>query len=63
VSTSRWSFAAGPGAPEGHPIIWRKPEIIHGLRNLVQNAVDFAEDRVWIDGTWGDGVIRLVHHR
>ena len=35
-------FAAGPGAPEGQPIIWRKPEIIHGLRNLVQNAVDFA---------------------
>jgi two-component system sensor histidine kinase RegB len=53
-------FAAGPGAPEGQPIIWRKPEIIHGLRNLVQNAVDFAEDCVWIDGTWGDGVIRLV---
>jgi two-component system sensor histidine kinase RegB len=52
-------FAGGPGAPEGHPIIWRKPEIIHGLRNLVQNAVDFAEDRVWIDGTWGDGIIRL----
>jgi two-component system sensor histidine kinase RegB len=52
-------FAAGPGA-RGQPIIWRKPEIIHGLRNLVQNAVDFAEDRVWIDGTWGNGVIRLV---
>jgi two-component system sensor histidine kinase RegB len=52
-------FVGGPGAPEGHPIIWRKPEVIHGLRNLVQNAVDFAEDRVWIDGTWGDGIIRL----
>jgi two-component system sensor histidine kinase RegB len=53
-------FTAGPGAPEGQPIIWRKPEIIHGLRNLVQNAVDFAEDRVWIDGTWSNGVIRLL---
>ncbi|MGP1355342.1 sensor histidine kinase RegB [Roseicyclus sp.] len=53
-------FFPGEGAPEGQPIIWRKPEIIHGLRNLVQNAVDFAETRVWIDGTWGDGVIRLV---
>src|SRR6056297_3681438 len=53
-------FAAGPGAPEGQPIIWRKPEIIHGLRNLVQNAVDFAEGWVWIDGNWGDGTIRLV---
>jgi two-component system, sensor histidine kinase RegB len=26
----------------------------------VQNAVDFAATRVWIDGDWGDGVIRLV---
>lgn len=53
-------FTAQQGAPLGQPIIWRKPEIIHGLRNLVQNAVDFAENCVWIDGTWGDGVIRLV---
>lgn len=52
-------FAANPGAPEGQPIIWRKPEIIHGLRNLVQNAVDFADREIWIDGHWGDGVIRL----
>ncbi len=53
-------FAAQEGAPAGQPIVWRKPEIIHGLRNLVQNAVDFAEHAVWIDGTWGDGVIRVT---
>jgi two-component system sensor histidine kinase RegB len=53
-------FAAQDGAPAGQPIVWRKPEIIHGLRNLVQNAVDFAEHAVWIDGTWGDGVIRVT---
>ena len=53
-------YAPDPGAPEGQPIIWRKPEIIHGLRNLVQNAVDFAEAQVWIDARWGAGVIRLV---
>ncbi|MBO6603965.1 sensor histidine kinase RegB [Boseongicola sp. H5] len=41
------------------PIIRRKPEIIHGLRNLVQNAVDFADGRVWIEGRWGSGTIRL----
>jgi two-component system sensor histidine kinase RegB len=55
-------FVGGEGAPEGHPIVWRKPEVIHGLRNLVQNAVDFAEDRVWIDGTWGDGNHPAVHY-
>jgi two-component system sensor histidine kinase RegB len=53
-------FSPLEGAPEGQPIVWRKPEIIHGLRNLVQNAVDFAEEAVWIDGTWGDGAIRIV---
>ena len=28
------------------------PEIIHGLRNLVQNAVDFADSSVWIEARW-----------
>ncbi len=36
----------------GQPVIRRRPEIIHGLRNLVQNAVDFARSTVWIDGSW-----------
>ncbi len=44
-------------APEGddivpQPIIMRSPEIVHGLRNLIQNAVDFARDRVEVDITW-----------
>ena len=29
-----------------------KPEIIHGLRNLIQNAVDFAETSVWAELSW-----------
>ena len=29
----------------------RRPEVIHGLRNLLQNAVDFARAKVWIDGS------------
>lgn len=32
--------------------VWRRPEIIHGLRNLIQNAVDFSTTTVWVDGTW-----------
>ena len=36
------------------PIIDRRPEIIHGLRNLVQNAVDFAKATVWVDVAWDD---------
>ena len=41
------------------PVIYRKPEIIHGLRNLVQNAVDFANATVWIEAAWDLAEIRL----
>ncbi|MCJ8333506.1 MAG: ActS/PrrB/RegB family redox-sensitive histidine kinase [Epibacterium sp.] len=34
------------------PSILRKPEIIHGLRNLIQNAVDFARGNVWVEIHW-----------
>lgn len=34
------------------PEILRRPEIIHGLRNLIQNAVDFAASMVWVDISW-----------
>ncbi|NIZ11785.1 sensor histidine kinase RegB [Phaeobacter sp. HF9A] len=36
------------------PSVLRKPEIIHGLRNLVQNAVDFAQTTVWIELYWSE---------
>ena len=47
-------FAEGP-VQDGdvwQPSIPRKPEIIHGLRNLIQNAVDFAHKNVWIEAEW-----------
>ena len=34
------------------PNVLRRPEIVHGLRNLIQNAVDFARSEVWIDLEW-----------
>ncbi len=55
----QYDFVADAGEPSGQPIIWRKPEIIHGVRNLVQNAVDFAEQQIWVEGYWGNGEIRL----
>ena len=30
-------------------LIARKPELIYGLRNIIQNAVDFSNDSVWLD--------------
>ncbi len=54
-------FAVGPeaGADSRQPVIRRQPEVIHGLRNLIQNAVDFAQARVWIEATWTAGRITL----
>ena len=40
--------------PARQPIIERRPEIVHGLRNLVQNAVDFSSDKVLVESTWTD---------
>jgi two-component system sensor histidine kinase RegB len=34
------------------PVVMRRPEIIHGLRNLIQNAVDFASASVHIEASW-----------
>ena len=34
------------------PLVLRRPEIIHGLRNMVQNAVDFAQSQVWVETIW-----------
>jgi two-component system sensor histidine kinase RegB len=42
------------------PNLPRQPEILHGLRNLVQNAVDFARHNVWIDITWTEETIRIL---
>ena len=40
-------------AAEGRqPEVPRRPEIVHGLRNLVQNAVDFAEAHVEVQLDW-----------
>jgi two-component system sensor histidine kinase RegB len=41
------------------PIILRRPEIVHGLRNLIQNAVDFARSNVWIECNWSEGQITV----
>ncbi len=48
-----------PGAPIPQPVFPRRPEIIHGLRNLIQNAVDFADGNVWIDASWNPDFVHL----
>lgn len=39
--------------------VMRAPEVVHGLGNLIENAVDFAETKVTIDATWDEDRIDL----
>jgi two-component system, sensor histidine kinase RegB len=54
-----YDIAPGPGGDARQPVIHRRPEIIHGLRNLIQNAIDFAEANVWIDIAWTPDTITV----
>lgn len=47
------------GSLLSQPTVLRRPEVIHGLRNLVQNAVDFAGANVWIESSWTDDEISV----
>ncbi len=47
----------GPGAD--HMLVARQSEIIHGLRNLIQNAVDFATSTVWVDIDWDKAHLKV----
>ena len=51
--------AADQDLSDTPPEIQRRPEIIHGLRNLIQNAVDFAQENVWVESSWTDDRITL----
>jgi two-component system sensor histidine kinase RegB len=40
------------GAPADQPSVQRLPEILHGLGNLIQNALQFARHRVEVMTSW-----------
>ncbi len=48
-----------PGTSKQQPSVLRKPEIIHGLRNLIQNGVDFARANVWVEAAWNADTISV----
>jgi two-component system sensor histidine kinase RegB len=49
----------GPGHEGGEPEVLRRAEVLHGLGNLIQNAVQFARSRVDIALTWDDDTVRV----
>ncbi|MCR9087976.1 MAG: ActS/PrrB/RegB family redox-sensitive histidine kinase [Rhodobacteraceae bacterium] len=58
----RFDVSPLEGGETQQPLILRRPEIIHGLRNLIQNAVDFSRTTVWVDAHWNENevVIRII---
>ena len=60
--TIHFGHGARSDRPSSQPSVLRQPEIIHGLRNLIQNAVDFATETVWVDTDWTDKqiIVRIV---
>lgn len=54
-------FEEGPGQGGDfqQPSVLRKPEMIHGLRNLIQNGVDFARANVWVEAVWTETSISI----
>jgi two-component system sensor histidine kinase RegB len=41
-----------PPDQDGHPVAARNPAILYGLGNLLENAVDFARERVEVAAHW-----------
>jgi len=54
-----FDHAVGEGDISAPPIVLRRPEVIHGLRNLIQNAVDFARENVWVESSWDENTITI----
>ena len=54
-----FEVAPAQDADPRQPEIFRRPEIVHGLRNLIQNAVDFAHQSVEVEVAWSDNNITI----
>jgi two-component system, sensor histidine kinase RegB len=51
---------ATTGTPaEDEPLVRRSPEILHGLNNLIQNALQFARREVTVTTFWDQGTVTV----
>jgi two-component system sensor histidine kinase RegB len=49
-----------PGDRATEPVGARNPAILYGLGNLLENAVDFAHDRVSVDAQWSEESVSVT---
>ncbi len=45
--------------PGPAPKVWRTPEVLHGLGNLIENAADFAARRVRVRAEWNASALTV----
>ncbi len=54
-------ITAAPGdRDEPQPQVWRAPELLHGLGNIIENAADFARTRVKIEASWTSTTLKVT---
>ncbi len=42
------------------PQVWRAPELLHGLGNIIENAADFAKTEVRMRASWDANMLNIV---
>ena len=47
-------------SPGDEPQVWRVPELLHGLGNILENAADFARERVTVEARWDAGSLYVT---
>jgi two-component system sensor histidine kinase RegB len=55
----RLIFATTSASTENEPLVRRSPEILHGLNNLIQNAVQFARREVSVTTSWDANMVTV----
>jgi two-component system sensor histidine kinase RegB len=48
-----------PAGDSAVPQVWRAPELLHGLSNIIENAADFAHSLVAVHASWDDQFLHM----
>jgi len=48
-----------PKAEGAVPQVWRAPELLHGLGNIIENAADFAHSLVAVEAGWDEQFLHI----
>jgi two-component system sensor histidine kinase RegB len=60
TTPARLTITVQPAGGTAEPMVRRSPEIIHGVGNLLQNALQFAERAVEVVAAWDDEAVELT---